>query len=90
VLDTLENKNFVEIIFIGFSNDPSISRYYLKQQKLPFNIYYDSTKYFLKENKLMENNYTFLVNTNNMVLFEGNPFIDHKILDVYINKINEH
>jgi len=63
--------------------------YYLRQIKLPHDIYFDSTKFFLSENKLNAANYTFLTDDKNKVLCQGNPLQDSETMLLYLKYMNK-
>jgi len=88
VLDSLNQKDSIDILFIGFTEDPMVSRFYLKKLSFPHKIYFDSSKVFLSSNKLSEANYTFLTDDKNKVLCQGNPLQDSETMLLYIKYIN--
>ncbi len=93
-VDSLNLQNKVSIIVYGYAHNTNISIYdfLLFDEKFPYPIYADSTKSFLKMNKLPEYNlayHTLLVDRNDSVRVIGSPVDNKKIADLYKQEIKK-
>ncbi len=77
-IDSIGSNN-VDIYFIGYSENPSVPRYYMTSMGLKFDVFLDSTKAFLKENPFYGVNFTALTDRNFNIILEGSP-IENQIL----------
>ena len=84
----LQNNDVINIILMGFSENPSIACYYLLEMNLPFEVYKDTRQSFLALNNLNEGNFTFFINSEKKILYSSTKFDIGNIEDYLEKNIN--
>ena len=80
------------IISINGSNTETIS-YRISRLQYPFTFFLDIENKFLEYNSFIPKDkrfHTFLIDTNNRVVFIGDPTLDESLMALFLQSINNH
>lgn len=84
----LSNKteNKITPIFIFTGEEMEFFHYFIIEKNIyPFPIYYDTSNFFVRTNHIpqIESLHTIVLNENNVVVFEGSPVLNPKLLETF-------